>query len=139
MRRPSCISSVARHALALTALVVAGCEDRESKLSTADIIARAEAYVRDELSLTEDSALFTDVFVPGYEEGKLMVCGAVSGKRPDGPPIAPRRFIAQLEPARWVAWESGNSPHTMPAGFAAAWNDICLNPDDRSEVPLVPE
>lgn len=139
MRWPSFDTSVTRRALALTALGLAACEDSEPELSTADITEQAEAYVRDELNLAEGSALFTEIFVPGYEEGKLMVCGAVSGTRPDGPPVAPRRFILQLEPARWVAWESGNSPHTMPAGFAAGWNDICRHPDDTSEVPLVPE
>lgn len=140
MKRAAPASPISWRVFALAAaLGLAACGSDEPGLSTADIIARAEAHVRDELGLSDQAALFTDVFVAGYEDGELMVCGNVSGTRPNGPPIAPRRFIVQLDPVRWVAWEADNSPHRMPAGFAAAWTDICRNPDDTSEVPFVPQ
>lgn len=140
MRQTFPASAIGGRAFALAAaLGLAACGANEPGLSTADIVAQAEAHVREELELSERAALFTDVFIPGYEDGELMVCGNVSGSRPGGPPIAPRRFIVQLDPVRWVAWEAENSPHRMPAGFAAAWTEICRNPDDTSKVPLVPQ
>lgn len=123
----------------VAALALTACAADEESLSTTDIVARAEAYVRAELGLSKRAALFTDVFVPGYEDGELIVCGSVSGSRPAGPAIAPRRFIVALEPARWIAWEIGNSPHSMPVSFATAWTDKCRNPDDLSKTPLLPE
>ena len=131
-----------RRARALSILAAAGalgaCEAERPGLATSEIIAEAEAQVRDQLELSPGDALFTDVFVPGYEDGELMVCGAVAGVRADGMAIEPRRFILRLEPARWVAWERAGSPQGAAGGFAATWSDICRHPDDKSKVPLVP-
>lgn len=126
------------HALWILATsgTLGACEAEPTGVATADIVAQAEAQVRRRLELSPEDALFTDVFVPGYEDGELMVCGAVAGVRAGGSPIEPSRFILRLEPARWVAWETSDRP---ASGFAATWSDICRHPDDKSKVPLLPE
>lgn len=141
MRRAALAWRGGRRALVASAAMalVTSCDRPERQLSTADISAQAKAQVRAELGLSEDAALFSNVFVPGYEDGELMACGSVSGTRADGQAIEPRRFIVQVEPARWVRWETGDPRPSRAAGFERTWQEICREPDDRSEVPLIPE
>lgn len=134
IRNPDPSTGAGLSLIVISAITVASCGDPVPGLSTAEISSRAKAVVRQELGLSENAALFTDIFVPGYESGELMACGSVSGTRADGEAIAPRRFIVQLEPARWVRWGTRGS-----ADFARSWADICLHPDERSQVPFLPE
>lgn len=121
----------------LAALGVTACSDSGDGLSTAEISDRARAIVRADLGLSSRAALFSDIFIPGYEDGELMACGTVSGARADGVAIEPRRFIVQVEPARWVKWERPGA--SAAAAFARAWTDICRRPSDRSKVPFFPD
>jgi hypothetical protein len=75
-------------------------------VSTTDVQAAAEQRVRESLGLTEESALFTNVFVGKPIDGDVVLCGTVEGRRADGTVIPPRRFIAATEPARWIRFET---------------------------------
>lgn len=120
-------------------LGLVGCGDENQGLSTAEISERAKEHVREELGLGRNAALFTDISVPGYEDGELVVCGSVSGQRENGALVARRRFIMQLEPARWVAWEREPTSEVAVSDFPDKWSAICLRPDDRSTIPAFPE
>lgn len=117
--------------------LVTACGGAQRGLSTEEIADRAEAVVRTKLGLSEEAVLFSDIFIPGYEYGKLMACGTVSGARADDNAISPRRFIVRLEPMEWVRFEPGVG--SGMDDFERTWTDICRRPDDRSEVPLLPE
>lgn len=95
-------------------------------LSTAEMREAAEERVRQSLGLTEESALFTDVFVGEPVDGDTVLCGTVEGRTAEGAAIAPRRFIAATDPARWVTFEpvDGAILPSQPDKFAE-WHTTC--------------
>ncbi|MDT9600138.1 hypothetical protein [Sphingosinicella rhizophila] len=90
--------------LALSTLILMG-SCKENGLSTAEIQEEAKERVREQLGLTEEAALFTEMFVGKPLDGDTIVCGRVGGRRADGTVIVPRRFIAATDPGRWVKFE----------------------------------
>jgi len=104
-----------------------GCD--ESGLSSSELQRAAETRVSRELGLSADAALFTDTFVSepeaGVLKGELVLCGIVEGKRADGTEIAPRRFIAGMDPARWVRFDVSGQMTDKPINMAADWSTIC--------------
>lgn len=84
--------------------VLAGCGDNEG-LSPADAQAAAQERVREELGLSPQAALFTNVFVGQPVDGDTVLCGTVEGRKADGTTITPRRFIAATDPERWIKFE----------------------------------
>ena len=118
--------------LVAAAATVAGCGDNEG-VSTADMERAAEERVRESLGLSPDAALFTNVFVGAEVKGDRTLCGTVQGKRADGTTITPRRFIAAIEPARWLVFEpvGGVSLPTQPDKFVE-WQQAC-GPLEREE------
>ena len=111
--------------LVAAAAAVAGCGGNEG-VSTADMERAAEERVRKSLGLSKESALFTNVFVGAEVKGDRTLCGTVEGKRADGTPITPRRFIAAIEPARWLVFEPVDSVSlpTQPDKFVE-WRQAC--------------
>ena len=109
----------------LAALLLAGCES--GGLSTAEMQEAAKERVRESLGLTQESALFTEVFVGEPVDGDTVLCGTVEGTTADGTRIRPRRFIVATEPARWLKFEpvDGNVLPSQPDMFAE-WHTTCL-------------
>jgi hypothetical protein len=109
----------------LAALALAGCEGEEG-LSTADVQVAAKERVREQLGLAPEAALFTETFVGRPVDGDLVVCGTVAGTRADGTKVAPRRFIAATDPARWVKFEpaTNSALPSYPRKFAE-WYGTC--------------
>lgn len=111
--------------LAALALAAPGCD--RGGLSTADLQEAAKERVRQSLDLTEDSALFTDIFVAEPVDGDTVLCGTVEGTRANGTHIAPRRFIAATDPARWIKFDpaDGSVLPSQPDKFLE-WHTTCL-------------
>ena len=109
----------------LAALLAAGC-GAEDGVSTADVQQAAKERVRTALQLRPDAVLFTETFVGEPLDGDPVLCGTVSGKRADGSEVAPRRFIAATDPARWVKFDpaQGMAPPTQPDMFVE-WHTSC--------------
>ena len=107
------------------AVALAGCGGEG--LSTADVQTAAKERVRDQLGLTEASALFTDTFVGQPLNGDTVICGTVEGTTADGATITPRRFIAATDPARWVKFEPVTDAiiPSRPQKFIE-WDDVCV-------------
>jgi hypothetical protein len=116
---------IALPALAALALTATGCDG--GGLSTADVQQAAKERVRESLDLTQESTLFTDVFVGEPTNGDTVICGTVEGSRADGARIAPRRFIAATDPARWIKFDpaNGNVLPSQPDKFLE-WHTTCL-------------
>jgi hypothetical protein len=111
-------------ALVAPLLVVAACDS--GGLSTDEMEAAAQERVRESLELTEESALFTNVFVGEPVDGDTVLCGTVKGTTADGMPITPRRFIAATDPARWIWFNpaDGNILPSQPDKFIE-WHTTC--------------
>lgn len=109
---------------AIGAALLAACDS--DGLSTVDVMTAAKERVRQSLELTEDSTLFTNVFVGEPVEGDIVVCGTVEGRHADGSIVEPRRFIAATDPARWIKFEPVNNPiiPSQPDKFIE-WNPTC--------------
>ena len=107
-----------------TIALLCGCA--EEGLSTGDVQAAAKERVREKLGLTAESALFTETFIGRPFDGDSTVCGTVEGKRADGTPVPPQRFIAATEPGRWVKFSGGDglTAPTHPDKFAN-WTELC--------------
>ena len=107
------------------AATIAGCGGNEG-VSTADVERAAEERVRQSLGLSNESALFSNVFVGAEVKGDRTLCGTVAGKRADGTEIPPRRFIAAIEPARWLVFEPADNPalQSQPDKFVE-WQQAC--------------
>lgn len=101
-----------------------GCESQG--LSTSELEAAAKERVREKLGLTAESALFTNTFVGKPVQGDTVLCGTVKGRRADGSPVAPQRFIAATEPGRWLQFGPAETalPPTHPDKFAN-WTETC--------------
>lgn len=112
-------------ALVVAAALGAAACDSEG-VSTVDVERAAEARVIKSLGLSEDAAVFADVFVGGEAKGDRVVCGTVSGTRADGTAITPRRFIAAIEPARWLTFEpvTNSTLPSQPDKFVE-WEQAC--------------
>lgn len=120
-------------ALGCALVVTAGCQNDDG-ISTAELQAAAEERVARELGLSKDAALFTSVFVSepdsGELEGELVFCGRVEGTRADGTPIAPRRFIAASDPARWVRFDIPSEMSQVPINLAVDWPTVCAGENE---------
>lgn len=110
-------------AVALLVLLT-GCE--QQGLSTTELQTAAKERVREKLGLTPRSTLFTSTFVGNPVDGDTVLCGIVEGKRADGTPFTPQRFIAAVEPGRWLQFApaDGAIPPTKPDMFAN-WAETC--------------
>ncbi len=119
-----------RRAAALAALLLGmGCEDQS--LSTAQLEQAAKERVRESLGLTQESILFSNVFVGEPVEGDTVLCGTVRGKRADGTDIQPRRFIAAIDPARWLKFGPADNDvlPSQPDKFVE-WHTTCLGEEE---------
>lgn len=119
--------------LAFALLVSAGCQN-DNGISTAELQAAAQERVARELGLSKDAALFTSVFISepesGEFEGEMVFCGRVEGTRADGTRIAPRRFIAASDPARWVRFDIPSEMSQVPVNLSADWPTICAGENE---------
>ena len=104
--------------------MVAACDN--GGLSTTETRQAAEERVRQSLGLTEETALFTNIFVGEPVDGDTVLCGTVQGNRADGTAITPRRFIAAVDPARWIWFNpaDGNVLPSQPDKFIE-WHTTC--------------
>lgn len=99
--------------------------------STADVQRAAKERVREALKLTPESVLFANVFVGEPAKGDMVLCGTVSGRTAEGRKIEARRFIAAIEPARWLAFEPADGLDTpsRPDKFLE-WHTSCLGEEE---------
>ncbi len=115
------------------ATALSGCGD-DGGLSTAELETAAKARVTQQLGLSDDAVLFTNTFVSqpetGQLEDELVLCGTVEGKRADGTAIAPRRFIAATDPARWVRFDVSSQMTEGPINMAADWATACAGAEE---------
>lgn len=95
-------------------------------VSTSEVQTAAKERVREKLGATPESALFTETFVGRPVDGDTVLCGTVEGKRADGTPIPRQRFIAAVEPGRWLKFgrADGSTPPTHPDMFTD-WTETC--------------
>ena len=105
-------------------LAIAGCQD--DGLSTAQVEEAAKERVRQKLGLNEETALFSTVWVGESRDGEMVLCGRVAGAPANGPAIPAQRFIAALDPARWVLFEPASNV-SLPAqkGSFVEWETAC--------------
>ena len=105
-------------------MLFAACGD--DSLSTAQVEEAAKERVRQKLGLNPEAALFSTVWVGKSRDGEMVLCGRVAGAPENGPGIAPRRFIAATDPARWVLFEpaSNVSLPAQPDRFVE-WKTAC--------------
>lgn len=136
--RPECRTGGSRLFLWL-ALGAAGCSGGDG-LSTAEAQEAAKARVRQELGLTREAALFTNVFVGREREDEPVVCGTVAGRNAAGSSIAPRRFIAGTDPSRFLSLEPvASATHATPTDKFAEWAELCAGAEgETGGEPLVP-
>ena len=110
-------------ALAAAALL-AGCGGNET--STAEVEEAAKEHVRQNLGLSKDAALFSDVFVGEPVDGETVICGTVSGTRTDGSPLEPRRFAVSAENNKWLLFESAaKQPLPSQPDKFVEWHTTC--------------
>lgn len=105
-------------------LLLAGCQD--PGLSTAEVEEAAKERVRQKLGLDQETALFSTVWVGESREGETVLCGRVAGAPETGAAIRPQRFIAAMDPARWVLFEPASNV-SLPAqpGKFVEWETAC--------------
>lgn len=105
-------------------LLLLGCQDED--LSTAQVEEAAKGRVREKLGLNEETALFSTSWVGKSRKGETVLCGLVAGAPDNGPVIPPQRFIAAMDPARWVLFEPASSV-SLPArkGSFIEWKTAC--------------
>jgi hypothetical protein len=106
------------------AALAAGCQ--EPTVSTAETQEAAKEHVRDKLGLDAETALFSTVWVGRSSDDEPVLCGRIAGDPESGPKIAPRRFIAALEPPRWLLFEPATnvSQPSQPDKFVE-WATAC--------------
>lgn len=112
-------------AVFMAAAMLGGC-DSGGGLSTADVQTAAKERVREQLGLTQESALFTETFVGQPVDSDTVICGTAGGQTADGSMITPRRFIAAADPGRWVKFEpvTNSALPSQPRKFAE-WHGTC--------------
>lgn len=117
-------------AIAVSTLILASCGDGDG-LSTAELEAAAKERVRETLNLAPNAVLFSKVFVGEPVNGDLVVCGTVSGETATGESVTPRRFIAAVDPARWVKFEParGIDAPSRPDMFLE-WHTACAGEEE---------
>lgn len=110
-------------------MLLSACQ--EGGLSTADAATAAKERVRQSLGLSEDAALFTNIFVGRPVKDDRTLCGIVEGRRADGSRVAPRRFIAAVEPARWIKFEPVSTADlpSQPDKFVE-WANVCAGQEE---------
>ena len=103
----------------------------QSGTSSAEVQDAAKERVRETLKLRPGATLFSNVFVGEPVEGDIALCGTVSGTRADGTEIRPRRFIAALDPERWVKFEpaTGIDLPSQPDKFVE-WHSTCAGEEE---------
>lgn len=107
----------------LLAAMTAACDDGE--LVPAEVQEAAKARVAQQAGISSD-ALFSRT-VTGRRDGELVLCGVVEGRRADGSPIVPRRFIAAYDPQRWVTWEAADEALQGAPDFTVQWQQSCID------------
>lgn len=115
-----------RAAIPLLACVMLFAACRDEGLSTAQVEEAAKERVRQKLGLNDETALFSNVWVGESRQGEMVLCGRVAGAPQNGAAIPPQRFIAAMDPARWVLFEpaSNVSLPAQPAKFVE-WETAC--------------
>ena len=116
-----------RCALPFAFLLLAACGgDGDGVATTAEVEKAAKERVRQSLGLTEDSVLFSKVFVGEPANGETVLCGVVEGVRADGSKITPRRFIVGTEDSRWLLFGPPNEEilPSQPDKFLE-WHTTC--------------
>jgi hypothetical protein len=117
----------------ISAAALVSCSGGEG-LSTAELQTAAKKRVARQLGLSDNAVLFTNTFVSqpdsGELEDELVLCGTVEGKRADGTQIAPRRFIAATDPARWVRFDAVDQMTKGPINMAADWATACAGGEE---------
>ena len=112
-------------AAALAAAALLGACD-ENGTSAAEVQEAAKEHVRQQLGLSEDAALFTNVFVGEPVDGETVICGTVSGSRTDGTPLEPRRFAVSAEKEKWLLFESAaKQPLPSKPDKFVEWHTTC--------------
>jgi hypothetical protein len=116
-----------------------GCGDGGG-VSAADVQQAAKERIQQELGLTAEAALFTNVFVGREWEGEPVVCGTVGGRRADGSVVAPRRFIVGTNQSRFLSFEPARATtHVTQPDMFAEWAELCAGAEGEPEAePLAP-
>jgi hypothetical protein len=116
-------------AVLVLALLLGACADQS--VSTAEVREAAKERVRQKLGLSPSTALFSTVWAGRSRDGELVLCGRVAGAPEGRGSIEPRRFIAALEPARWVLFEPASNPSipSQPGKFIE-WETACAGEND---------
>lgn len=121
-------------------LLLAGCA--QDGVSAAEARRIAEERVRQELGLTPEGAVFSNVFVgrEGEDRDHPVICGTVGGTRHDGTRIGPRRFIMSMDEARTLAWERlGAATAVTPTDKFPEWAELCAGArGETGAEPLAP-
>lgn len=124
--------------IVIAALIVSLAACDRGGLSTAEVTAAAKERVRQSLGLGVQNALFTDVFVGRPKDDDVVICGTVSGARPDGATLGPRRFVAATDPARWIHFETAAEAgqpdeigRTSTDMFVDEWSRYCVGERGR--------
>lgn len=89
--------------LLIGAALLAGCSDGGA--STEDVRLAAIERVRSELKLPANAPLTAQVWTGAEYEGDPTACGTVSGGG-----IGPQRFLASVEPLRFLVMEDAHKP-----------------------------
>lgn len=115
--------------LLVPALLLGACQNEG--LSSLELETAAKERVRQQLGLSDETALFSTTWVGKSRDGETVLCGRVAGASAgangaNGSGIAARRFIAALEPARWVLFEpAGSASIPSQPGKFVEWETAC--------------
>ncbi len=117
-------------AMILTVLPLLACGEGAG-MTSADAKEAAKERVRQSLGLTQQSALFSKVFVGKPVGGDTVLCGVVEGNRADGSAIKPRRFIVATDPGRWLKFGPADADilPSKPDKFIE-WHPTCAGEEE---------
>ena len=106
------------------AAMLAGCDRNDN--SAAEVEKAAKEHVRQQLGLSKDAALFSNVFVGEPVDGETVICGTVSGTRTDGSALQPRRFAVAAENDKWLLFENAaRQPLPSKPDKFVEWHTTC--------------
>ncbi len=117
---------------------LAACSD--DGLSTDEARDAARQRLAQELRLSPDATLLSEVFVGREREGERVLCGRVGGTRADGSRVGARRFIIALDESQWLAFEpTGAATQLTPVDMFPQWAELCAGAEGETGVePLAP-